>query len=346
MLHLATGPSSNAHIDETMKCVVDTNTSSAPPGEQFGLFCSWHSDIAAIELLREEHDSFQARERVWHLGDIAFAVIECPGSAYPLRWRHKKKPVLDHWLLSLLLSESRRKDGAMEAGKLSMRCLAAQEECQSQDDAILALFLPRNLISVDSCKVEVRQEARMFLTEYLLLLHRSLSELRPQDIPHIAAATTNLLTACLSPSADHVTEARGPISIALLRRASTIIMERLADQHLTPDQLCRELGISRSGLYRIFEPVGGIANYIRRKRLRKTRDMLADSSDQRSISSIAEEWGFTDPSTYSRMFRKEFGISPREAREEGWRGNTQQWLPVDLSIDKPLTLNSVLLSSY
>lgn len=346
MLHFATDPSNDIRTDETLKCAVDTNTSSAPPREQFDLFCSWHSDIAAIELLREEHDSFQARERVWHLGDIALAVIECPGSAYPLRWSHKKKPVLDHWLLSLLLSESPGRGGAMEVSKLNMRCLAAPEECESKDDAILALFLPHNLISANSYKVEIREETKMFLTEYLLLLHRSLSELRHQDIPHIAAATTNLLAACLSPSADRFAEARGPISVALLRRASTIIMERLADQHLTPDQLCRELGISRSGLYRIFEPVGGISNFIRRKRLQKTRDTLIDSSDQRSISSIAEAWGFTDPSTYSRMFRKEFGISPREAREEGWLGNKQQRSPADPSIDKPLTLNSVLLSSY
>ncbi len=51
-----------------------------------------------------------------------------------------------------------------------------------------------------------------------------------------------------------------------------------------------------------------------------TRDALADSSDRRSISRIAEEWGFTDPPAFSRAFRHEFGVSPREAREEGWLG--------------------------
>jgi AraC-like DNA-binding protein len=247
----------------------------------------------------------------------------------------------------LLLSRPRGGGDAVEAGKLSLRCLAAPEECESEDDVILALFLPHNMICADSYKVEIRQEMKAFLADYLLLLYQSIPRLQPQDVPHIAAATTSLLAACLSPSEDRLVEARGPIGAALLRRASTIIMERLADQQLTPDQLCRELGVSRSGLYRIFEPVGGISNFIRRKRLQKTRDMLANGLDQRAISSIAEEWGFTDPSTYSRMFRKEFGISPREAREEGWQGHRRQiWLPVDPSADKPLTLNSVLLGSY
>jgi AraC-like DNA-binding protein len=75
-------------------------------------------------------------------------------------------------------------------------------------------------------------------------------------------------------------------------------------------------------LYRIFEPLGGVSTYIRQQRLLKTRDALADSSDRRSISRIAEEWGFVDPSAYSRAFRHEFGISPSEARQEGWVNGT------------------------
>nr|WP_237361842.1 AraC family transcriptional regulator [Rhizobium gallicum] len=33
---------------------------------------------------------------------------------------------------------------------------------------------------------------------------------------------------------------------------------------------------------------------------------------------MAEEWGFDDPSAYSRAFRHEFGMTPKEAREVGW----------------------------
>lgn len=78
------------------------------------------------------------------------------------------------------------------------------------------------------------------------------------------------------------------------------------------------LGVSRSRLYRIFEPLGGVASYIRRQRLLRTRDALSDIADTRSISRIAEEWGFVDASAYSRTFEHEFGISPKEARDIGW----------------------------
>lgn len=164
----------------------------------------------------------------------------------------------------------------------------------------------------------MNESSKRFLTDYMLLLHRSLPDLRSADVPHIAAATTSLLAACLAPSRDHIAEAQRPIEVSIMNRASRTVAKHLANPQLAPDWLCRELGVSRSSLYRIFEPVGGVSTYIRRERLRKTRDALMDSSDGRSISTIAEQWGFTDPSTYSRMFKKEFGISPSEARAEGW----------------------------
>ena len=74
--------------------------------------------------------------------------------------------------------------------------------------------------------------------------------------------------------------------------------------------------------------------------------MLADSMDGRPISAIAEEWGFVDASTYSRMFKKEFGLSPKEARVEGWQGAKHAgWLPGILPDEGILTLGRLLLGS-
>src|SRR4029078_9125098 len=111
-----------------------------------------------------------------------------------------------------------------------------------------------------------------------------------------------------------------PIDTVVMHRARRFVGRKLADPDLTPEILCTELGVSRSRLYRLFESFGGVSAYIRRQRLLKTRDALSDSSDRRSISRIAEQWGFTEPSAFSRTFRQEFGISPSGAREEGWSG--------------------------
>lgn len=217
----------------------------------------------------------------------------------------------------------------------------------ARSDELLKCVVETNTFSTpaDPSRVNVRDEMKDFLSSYLLLLLRSLSAFNAVDVPKVVSATTSLVTACLSPSRDHVVEAQRPMDLVQLDRAAKIIAERLADRDLTPDQLCRQLGISRSSLYRLFEPVGGVSSYVRRQRLLKTREMLSDRADRRTISSIAEEWSFTDPSAYSRMFRKEFGITPREAREKDRRNGKR---PIELHardpIDRPLTGGNLSLS--
>lgn len=54
------------------------------------------------------------------------------------------------------------------------------------------------------------------------------------------------------------------------------------------------------------------ANYIRQKKLERGKKLLTYS--QKSISEICYECGYSDPSSYSRMFKAEYGISPSEYR--------------------------------
>lgn len=328
---------------EPLRCVVDIDTSSAPPAEQFDLFRSWHSSIVDVELLRDKFDSFAARERVWQLGGLTLASIEYPGTGYRRRWSSRKAPVFDHWLLSI--PQTIPSDGGPpEPGPLRWQCLAAPHQDQGEDDGVLCLFLPRDFALLQPFALDIRPEMATFIVDYMLLLHGSLPDRTENDVSYIAAATTSLLSACITPSRDHFLEAQGAIDAVIMVRASKLIAARLVDRNLTPEKLCQELGISRSRLYRIFEPVGGVLNYIGRQRLLKTRDDLGDSTNGSSISSIAEKWGFMDPSTYSRAFRKEFGISPKDARAAGWL-SIHDSPSMRQPSDNAISLSSILLNN-
>jgi len=313
--------------DEPLQCVIDLDTSSAPPAEQFDVFRTWYTDIVDVDLLYAEQSSFRVRQRIWQLGDLALAAIEFPETAYRIRWKHRARPLLDHWILSVPFP--RFHGGAMAAGEPHLRCLALPDKGTVQDDRMVLLYLPRSSLAVSSSRAEADITAVRFLADYMLLLYRSLPDLKAGDIPHIVTTTASLFATVLKPSGDDPAAAQGPLDAMSVARITQVIMDRLGDRDLTPEKLCRAVGVSRSRLYRIFEPAGGVSNYIRRRRLLKTRDALTDPSDKRTIAGIAEEWNFSDASTYSRMFKLEFGMSPTEARELGWLGiKHPSWLSV------------------
>ncbi|WAP71367.1 AraC family transcriptional regulator [Jiella pelagia] len=74
------------------------------------------------------------------------------------------------------------------------------------------------------------------------------------------------------------------------------------------------MGLSRSTLYRLFEPFGGVAAYILERRLEQAYRALGDSRDLRLIGTIAHGLGFAGESQFSRSFRQRFGRTPSEVR--------------------------------
>ena len=84
--------------------------------------------------------------------------------------------------------------------------------------------------------------------------------------------------------------------------------------------LCRELGMSRSSVYRLLESEGGVARYIQRHRLAECFAQLSDPSNTKPVVEIADESGMPDPSSFSRAFRREFGLSPTDVREAARAG--------------------------
>ncbi len=107
----------------------------------------------------------------------------------------------------------------------------------------------------------------------------------------------------MAPSQDRLAQAAAPIAATLF------------EPSLTPEKLCRSLGVSRRVLYNVFERYGGVVHYIRRRRLVSCHAAIVDPLKSRRIQTIAYDHGFTDAALFSRVFRAEFGYSPREARD-------------------------------
>lgn len=148
------------------------------------------------------------------------------------------------------------------------------------------------------------------LMDHILSLLSHLPSMTPEDVPAVARATTALIGACLA-RGRHPGPA--PSGHGLQLAARRYIDANLATP-LTPGTICRTLRCSRSTLYRVFAPLGGIAAYIRDRRLDAACALLCDGAGPHRLAEVAERVGFADTAGFARAFRKRFGLPPGQIR--------------------------------
>jgi AraC-like DNA-binding protein len=129
-------------------------------------------------------------------------------------------------------------------------------------------------------------------------------------------ATAEGLLALIAAASAPILATQQPPPLASLLAIRRHIDKNLQAPGLDATNLARTFGLSRASLYRLFEPVGGVAGYIRAARLRRAYQEIADSAQaNRRIGPIAYGLGFRNVSAFNRLFRKQFGLSPGDLRK-------------------------------
>lgn len=99
---------------------------------------------------------------------------------------------------------------------------------------------------------------------------------------------------------------------AQIDKAMAYIDRNIENPNLTPAHLEEHLRLSRSSLYRLFEPLGGVGAFILRRRLdRGMKALLTGIASKPSLRKIADSYGCRSEAHFSRAFRSRFGIAPR-----------------------------------
>lgn len=98
--------------------------------------------------------------------------------------------------------------------------------------------------------------------------------------------------------------------LQFLQKAENIIQADIGNSDFGSADLAKELLISDSQLYRKIKAITGksTAVFIRSVRLQYAKALLLKKD--RTVSEIAYEVGFNDPSWFSRAFKDEFGVAP------------------------------------
>lgn len=303
-------------------------TAHLPPRLQFQAWCDIgvpYLDVGPAAAPTEH--GFAATGTALPFGSLMFYGASLPAYRHGRSVARIRRDSLDHWIIAVCRGGVHRQRCGdhvfeMRPGVPHVLSMAAAFEAERAGAAIewQSVFVARDEVP----ELEAALSASLWMpldtpmgrvfSGFLASLQAEIPRLVTADLPRLATATRAMIAAALAPSVERMEAARPQIEHLQLARMKRLIRENVGAATLGPARLCLMGGISRSTLYRLFEPLGGVARYIHRERLGRAHRMLSDPAERRGIAEIAEANGFFEPSTFSRAFRREFGATPREIR--------------------------------
>lgn len=317
-------------LDQAMEAV-RFSTRELAKSRQLEAWREWYAGSFEVAPLGAPDGGFAGESEVWKLDGMALVSVSAP----PLRAMRTRSLIrrdpTDHWVITIgkraatgLISEGDQT--LVPAGVPFVLSLGDFSANQRDLDDRIQLNISRDRFGAIASALDAARGRPVstalggMLSEYIRLLERQLPGLTEEDARSLPEAVAAMVAACMAPSADRITTARGQISATLKEKARRCILRNLRSPHLGSNMLCRELGMSRSSLYRLLESEGGVERYIQHHRMMESFAQLSDPSNTQPIVVIAVELRMLDSSSFSRAFRRKFGISPTDVREAARAG--------------------------
>jgi len=99
-----------------------------------------------------------------------------------------------------------------------------------------------------------------------------------------------------------------------VRQLTDWMAEHLAEE-FSLDQLAAQAGLSKFHFHRLFKAAVGVSpsNYHMNLRMEQAKRLLRES--RQSVVAVGMEVGYTNPSHFAQIFRRETGLSPSDRRQ-------------------------------
>lgn len=161
------------------------------------------------------------------------------------------------------------------------------------------------------CKAIAPAHAGLLCTHLVQVRERA-HLLSAEDGPRLARTIVDLIAVSLGVAGRLAQPLPSSPDHAVKLKAEALIAAGVEDPKLSVAALCRQLGVSRATLYRLFAADGGVQTRIRDVRLNAARAALEEPGAR--IGKVGERFGFGEPAYFSRVFRAEFAITPSAYR--------------------------------
>ena len=292
-------------------------------------FEAWRERIGVIfdvtPLDAPASTGFLAEADAFHLGELVMTRTQFASQQFLRTERQLRSDMIDHYLVQYYRQGGYVGDVGGRAleikpGSVSVLDLAQPLRTHATNAENISLVVPRDVMDsllpdTGNLHGAILSEGNAaLLVDHLTSLERRLPELDCMQVAHIARATCDLIAASVLPSNANLERAHQQIQSLRLEQVRRFIDRHLRSPALSPEHICGSLGLSRSQLYALFKPSGGVMDYIQKRRLLRIHAALANPDDHRSIATLAAEYGFSSQAQVSRAFRQRFGYPPSDIR--------------------------------
>ncbi|MFS8201870.1 helix-turn-helix domain-containing protein [Streptomyces sp. CWNU-52B] len=315
--------------------VTEFSTDVVEAPERFALWeAATEQSHMRNRLRSDDQDDFRARMRGLDLGEVQVAALSYPHleiarTGKLIRQSDPEVYQINYFLGGEGAVSTGGGDAALRVGDLlvmdSSRPYHGDVRSTPGGWSHVTIQCPRGLLPLPDKTVQRllavpisgRHGMGGVFTRWLADLNARAAEFTPDDVPTLVSVTLDLLASTIARCLD-TEEALSPEArrIALRARISTFVERHLADPAMTPQAIADAHHISLRHLQQLLaEDDTSPAAWIRHRRLERCRlDLANPRLYTRPIQAIAEHWGFTNPTHFSRLFRLTYGIPPRDYR--------------------------------
>lgn len=282
----------------------------------------WTRDWPSIAALFDARPAgaFYAESESMALGDVSVSFGQYGEQSIMRSPARLRSDGVDHIGVTMLLAGRIEGDWAnIGPGGLAISDMATPFTHTSSDCDLVTIAIPRAQVAargIDGRALHGTSIGPAFtsmLRSHLYQIRAATGVIAAEDGPMLGNTVVDLLAVTLATAGRVAKPAGVGIDGPMRHRAEQLIEAGVDHPGLGPSYLCRELGVSRATLYRLFADQGGVQQRIRAARLMAARRALIDPACR--VGEVADRFGFGDPAYFSRAFRAEFGMSPSDWRD-------------------------------
>jgi len=325
-------PSLAAAPPASLVAPIAFSTAGLPHGQRLEAWNTWFGSLNTIDVPDAASSDLLATNENWVLGPMMFGTNSTGRARFERGLRQVRLDGHDHWVVRLLRRGRNRLtlgDGAYDVRPGEALLFSLDMPWVSDWEAAewASVCLPRDAFPDLSAGFAALGPGLLnvpgmpLLADLFDLIERHLRTATPDTLLMLAETMRAIIAASLLGDIAPGSVTPADRGVAQLERVRSLVRQHLASPSLNANRLARMAGMSRSALYRLLEPHGGVATYIQALRLRVAHALLSDPAlATLPIATLAERAGFFDASVFSRAFRSAFGYPPREARAAGLVG--------------------------